>query len=93
MGKSLGSDIHAGKQTALTILAREKNPEQWNDFFRNNDSIGSYQKYFEQDGIKTEAESVTKHYIEKAQEGLSVIEKEKRDELGQFANMILNRKN
>ena len=24
MGKSLGSDIHAGKQTALTILAREK---------------------------------------------------------------------
>ncbi len=93
MGKSLGSDIHAGKQTALTILAREKNPEQWNDFFRNNDSIGSYQKYFEQDGIKTEAESVTKHYIEKAQEGLSVIEKENRDDLGQFANMILNRKN
>ena len=93
MGKSLGSDIHAGKQTALTILSREKNPDQWNDYFRNNDSIGSYQKYFEQDGIKTEAESVTQHYIAKAQEGLSVIEKEKRDHLGQFANMILNRKN
>ena len=32
MGKSLGSDIRSGKQTALTILAREKNPDQWSKF-------------------------------------------------------------
>ncbi|MBC8346619.1 MAG: polyprenyl synthetase family protein [Candidatus Marinimicrobia bacterium] len=91
MGKSLGSDIHSGKQTALTILAREKNPDQWKNFIQNNNAISDYQSYFESHGIKAETEKVIQHYIEKAQDGLNEIPEEKRDNLNQFTTMILNR--
>jgi len=91
MGKSLGSDIRAGKQTALSILAREKNPDQWDNFIKENRTISKYQSYFKSNGIKSDTEKVIQHYIEKAQEGLSVIPEEKRSNLNQFTTMILNR--
>ncbi len=91
MGKSLGSDIRAGKQTALTILARENNPEKWGSFIKDNHSILACQSYFESNGIKANTEKTIQHYIEKAQAGLNVIPEEKRDYLNQFTTMILNR--
>ena len=92
MGKSLGSDIHAGKQTALTILAREKNPEEWRNFVKEKNAISDYKYYFDSNRIKDDAEKVIQHYIEKAQEGLAMVLEENRDHLNQFTAMILNRK-
>ncbi|MDP6339486.1 MAG: polyprenyl synthetase family protein [Candidatus Marinimicrobia bacterium] len=91
MGKSLGSDIRAGKQTALTILAREKDEKKWVDFTKDNPSISAFQSFFESSGIKDECETVIQHYIEKAQDGLGVIPKEKRNHLNHFTTLILNR--
>ncbi len=91
MGKSLGSDIRSGKQTALTILAREKNPDQWSKFNQKKNSNSAYQTYFESNGIKKETENVILHYIDKAQDGLNEIPEEKRENLNQFATMIFNR--
>ena len=92
MGKTLGSDIREGKQTALTILAREKNPENWSAFMVKSPSISDYKSYFEMNGIKADSEKVIEHYIERAWQGLDVIPKEKQDHLNQFVLMILNRK-
>lgn len=91
MGKSLGSDIRSGKQTALTILAREKNPDQWSKFNQKKNSNSAYQTYFESNGIKKETERVIQHYIDKAQDGLNEIPEENRENLNQFATMIFNR--
>jgi geranylgeranyl diphosphate synthase type II len=91
MGKSLGSDIRSGKQTALTILAREKNPDQWSKFNKKKNSILAFQSYFESNGIKKETEKVIQHYIDKAQDGLNEFPEGKRENLNQFTTMILNR--
>ena len=92
MGKSLGSDIREGKQTALTILAREKHPDNWRAFIDTSPSISDYQSYFEANNIQAEGERVIHHYIEKARQGLDRIQEEKQDHLNQFATMILKRK-
>ncbi len=92
MGKSLGSDIREGKQTALTILARDKDPKGWDRFTSNSPSISDYQSYFEANKIQSEGERVINHYIDRARRGLEVIQKEKQDHMNQFATMILNRK-
>lgn len=92
MGKSLGSDIREGKQTALTILAREKHPDNWRAFMDTSPTISDYQSYFEANNIQAEGERVIHHYIEKARQGLDRIQEEKQDHLNQFATMILKRK-
>ena len=91
MGKSLGSDIRAGKQTALSILARENHSDKWLEFIQKNDSISAYKAFFESNGIKAETETIIQHYIQKAQDGLNVIPERNRAHLNQFTTMILNR--
>jgi len=91
MGKSLGSDIRAGKQTALSILARENHCDKWLEFIQKNDSISAYKAFFESNGIKAETETIIQHYIQKAQDGLNVIPERNRAHLNQFTTMILNR--
>jgi geranylgeranyl diphosphate synthase type II len=92
MGKSLGSDIYSGKQTVLTVLAREKNYEQWTNFVKENNIISDYHSYFQKNGIKDEAEKIIQHYINKAQEKLKVVSEDSRNHLNQFTIRILNRK-
>ena len=91
MGKSLGSDIFAGKQTALMILARDNNSNKWEEFVNTKNSISDYQSYFVKNGIKTGTETIIQHYIYKAEKGLKVINQKKRNHLRQFTTMILNR--
>jgi len=91
MGKSLGSDIRAGKQTALSILARENHSDKWLEFIQKNDSISAYKAFFESNGIKAETETIIQHYIQKAQDGLNVIPERNRAHLNQFTTMIFNR--
>ena len=92
IGKSLGSDIEKGKQTALTILAREKHPQAWKDFISGNPSNSDYKFFFQSNRIDNEAKKIINHYLEKATEGLALIPKHKRKNLDKFTNMILMRK-
>ncbi len=92
MGKSLGSDITSGKQTVLTILAREKDPVSWDKFVSSNSNIQGYKEYYESSEIKIEAKKLIDEFISKSQINLDVVPKEKRDTLKSFSQLILNRK-
>ena len=92
MGKSLGSDISSGKQTVLSILARERDSVSWNRFIEQKNEISAYKEYFEEHGIKMETEKLIKDYISKSQNNLEVISKDKRDNLIGYTQLILNRK-
>ena len=92
MGKSLGSDISSGKQTALTILAREKDSLSWDRFINENNEISAYKEYFELNEIKMETKKLIEDYILKSQSNLEVISKDKSANLEDFTQLILNRK-
>ena len=92
MGKSLGSDISSGKQTVLSILARERDSVSWNRFIEQKNEISAYKEYFELNGIKMETKKLIKDYISKSQNNLEVISKEKSENLEDFTQLILNRK-
>ena len=92
MGKSLGSDITSGKQTVLTILAREKDPVSWDSFVSSNSDIQGYKEYYESSEVKIEAQKLIDELISKSQINLDVVPKEKRDALKSFSQLILNRK-
>ena len=92
MGKSLGSDISSGKQTALTILAREKDSLSWDGFINENNEISAYKEYFELNEIKMETKKLIDDYILKSQSNLEVISKDKSANLEDFTQLILNRK-
>ena len=92
MGKSLGSDISSGKQTALTILAREKDSLSWDGFINENNEISAYKEYFELNEIKMETKKLIEDYILKSQSNLEVISKDKSANLEDFTQLILNRK-
>ena len=92
MGKSLGSDITSGKQTVLTILAREKDPVSWDNFVSSNSDIQGYKEYYESSEVKVEAKKLIDEFISKSQINLDVVPKEKRDALKSFSQLILNRK-
>ncbi len=97
MGKSLGSDISAGKQTILTILAREKDPKQWEHFSsklytRDEQSLRhEYRKYFMSSGLLDLAQSQAEQYVGKAYDLLTIVPEENSVELKQFTEMILTR--
>ena len=92
MGKSLGSDISSGKQTVLSILARERDSVSWNRFIEQKNEISAYKEYFELNEIKMETKKLIKDYISKSQNNLEVISKEKSENLEDFTQLILNRK-
>ena len=92
MGKSLGSDISSGKQTVLSILARERDSVSWKRFIEKNNKISAYKEYFELNEIKMETKKLIKDYISKSQNNLEVISKEKSENLEDFTQLILNRK-
>ena len=92
MGKSLGSDISSGKQTVLSILARERDSVSWNRFIEQKNEISAYKEYFELNEIKMETKKLIKDYISKSRNNLEVISKEKSENLEDFTQLILNRK-
>ena len=92
MGKSLGSDITSGKQTVLTILAREKDPVSWDNFVSSNSDLQGYKEYYESSEVKVEAKKLIDEFISKSQINLDVVPIEKRDTLKSFSQLILNRK-
>jgi len=99
MGKSLGSDISAGKQTILTILAREKDPDQWEHFSSKLNTSDEqvlcheYRAYFQSTGLINLARSQAEQYGRRAYDLLTVVPVENRADLKQFTELILTRKN
>ena len=92
MGKSLGSDITSGKQTVLTILAREKDPVSWDRFVNSNSDIQGYKEYYELSEVKIETKKLIDEFISKSQINLDVLPEEKRNVIESFSQLILNRK-
>lgn len=98
MGKSLGSDLIAGKQTILTVLARQNDPVGWKQKWEeimNNDlqvAIEKFRIYFEDNGILEAAKNMAKKYTEAAQNNLQIIPKEKRAKLEQLTEFVWKRK-
>lgn len=98
MGKSLGSDVMAGKQTVLTILAREQIPSEWSAFYKMARSMDmkatlrELRQFFNEHGIHEMARTQSIGFGLKAKECLQVIPADKRQNLEKFTDYILNRK-
>jgi len=98
MGKSLGSDIVAGKQTILNVLARQNDGIEWER--KQEEIIGNdiesalkiIRIYFEEKGILESAKKMVRNYTEAAQKNLMIIPKEKRIQLDQLTEFVWKRK-
>ena len=84
--------LTSGKQTVLTILAREKDPASWDRFVKSKSDIQGYKEYYELSEVKIETKKLIDKFISKSQINLDVVPKEKRDALKSFSQLILNRK-
>ena len=92
MGKSLGSDIHAGKQTAMTILARSMNEKKWEDLISRKTDLQSYRDFFLSNRIDYEIKKLVKYYIGKTNECVEFAQSFEYNFLDSFTNYILNRR-
>ena len=95
MGKSLGSDLTKGKQTILSILARKKNQEDWQNLNSNileiDRSIKIQKEFLEANGILKKADQMIQSYIDQAIDTLKYIPDPCNSRLLQFTKLILNR--
>ena len=95
MGKSLGSDLTKGKQTILSILARQKEEKEWDKLNSNfkeiDNSIREQKEYLESNGIIEEVKSMIHSYINRANDILTKIPNPCNLRLKQFTELILNR--
>ena len=98
MGKSLGSDLIAGKQTILTVLARQNDAlgwkQQWDGILNSDIQIAleKLRTYFENNGILKSAKNMAKKYTDAAQNNLQIIPEEKRIQLEQLTEFVWKRK-
>ena len=96
MGKSLGSDIIAGKQTILAILARATDPDGWIKTREkiqklNLDATIDYLRSYLMDlEVLDEASRLAKQYIDTAKRNLTIIPVEKRDWLECFTLSLIH---
>ena len=92
MGKSLGSDIHSGKQTAMTILARSINEKKWEDLTSRKTDLQSYRDFFLANRIDYEIKKLVEYYIDRTTECVEFAHSFENNFLDSFSNYILNRK-
>ena len=92
MGKSLGSDIYSGKQTAMTILARSINEKKWEDLTSRKTDLQSYRDFFLSNRIDFEIKKLVEFYISKTNECVEFAHSFKNNFLDSFSNYILNRR-
>jgi len=98
MGKSLGSDLIAGKQTILTVLARENEAKggkkRGEDKIKRDSKVAleKLREYFDENGIVESAKNMAKKYTEAAQKNFEIIPKEKRTQLEQLTEFVWKRK-
>ena len=92
MGKSLGSDIHSGKQTAMTILAKSINEKKWEDLTSQKKDLQSYRDFFLVNGIDHEIKKLVEYYIDRSSGCIEFTHSFENNFLGNFSNYILNRR-
>ena len=92
MGKSLGSDIYSGKQTAMTILARSINEKKWEDLTSRKTDLQSYRDFFLENRIDYEIKKLVEYYIDKTSECVEFAHSLENNFLDSFSNYILNRR-
>ena len=92
MGKSLGSDIDAGKQTAMTILARSMNEKKWENLTSRKTDLQSYRDFFLANRIDYEIKKLVEYYIDKTSECVEFAHSLENNFLDNFSNYILNRR-
>ena len=92
MGKSLGSDIHSGKQTAMTILARSINQKKWEYLISRKTDLQSYRDFFLANRIDYEIKKLVEYYIERTSECIEFAHSFENNFLYNFSNYILNRR-
>ena len=92
MGKSLGSDIHSGKQTAMTILARSMNEKKWEDFTSRKTDLQSYRDFFLANRIDYEIKKLVEYYIDRSSACIEFAHSFENNFLDSFSNYILNRR-
>ena len=97
MGKSLGSDVIAQKQTALTLMARKMVQEQWSEFCQRSEGqpidekLTGMRTFFKDSGVYAETTAMAEEYFNNAVSDLVVIPDPGREELVAFTNFIKNR--
>ena len=97
MGKSLGSDVIAQKQTALTLMARKMAQEQWSEFCQRSEGqpidekLTAMRTFFKDSGVYAETTAMAEKYFNNAVSELVVIPDPGREELVAFTNFIKNR--
>ena len=97
MGKSLGSDVIAQKQTALTLMAQKKAQEQWSEFCQRSEGQSIDEKLtgmrtiFKDTGVYAETTAMAEEYFNNAVGNLAVLPGTGREELVAFTNFIKNR--
>ena len=92
MGKSLGSDIYSGKQTAMTILARSMNEKKWEDFTSRKTDLQSYRDFFLANRIDYEIKKLVEYYINRSSACIEFAHSFENNFLDSFSNYILNRR-
>lgn len=96
MGKSLGSDLAAGKQTYLLIAARERKPEGTQDALAAagedlERGLALLREILDSTGIRAEAEELVRRTVADALAALPPLGMAQA-ELASFAELVLNRK-
>ena len=92
MGKSLGSDIYSGKQTAMTILAKSINEKKWEDLTSQKKDLQSYRDFFLVNRIDYEIKKLVEYYIDRSSACIEFAHSFENNFLDSFSNYILNRR-
>ena len=93
IGKSLGSDISSNKNTAIAIVAKERNKVDWSNLTNQFDGKDLYKirKFLEENNVKTKVENIADNYFLSAFNSLKNIEIDEKNELYGFFKMIQER--
>ncbi len=93
IGKSLGSDISSNKNTAIAIVAKEKNKVEWNNLTHEFDGKDLYKirKFLEENNVKTKVENIANNYFISAFKSLKNLNIDEKNELYGFFKMIQER--
>ena len=93
IGKSLGSDISSNKNTAIAIVAKERNKVDWNNLTNQFDGKDLYKirKFLEGNNVKTKVEKIADSYFLSAFNSLKNLEIDEKNELYGFFKMIQER--
>jgi len=93
IGKSLGSDISSNKNTAIAIVAKERNKVDWRNLTNQFDGKDLYKirKFLEENNVKTRVENIADNYFLSAFKSLKNLEIDEKNELYGFFKMIQER--